>query len=176
MVQDVVDEDEDFSPLTPMQDDGSTRGYFDRLPHSSPRRPLERLHTEVLLRMVLQDAQTRLVFRAQAMLAADVQYYSPRDNDLDYPEKLAHGERDRDSTDSGSKTLVPRPSRPDSIDDDDPAFLALPPPESQEGWYPTLRVTLWILSCLWSYVDVSLASPESPLTKPAVFEDLSTLR
>lgn len=41
-------------------------------------------------------------------------------------------------------------------------FLALPPPESQEGWYPTLRVTLWILSCLWTYVDVSDFSLVTP--------------
>lgn len=52
------------------------------------RKPLSRLHTEVLLRMVLQDAQTRLVFRAQAVLQADVMYYAPKDGDLDYPEKL----------------------------------------------------------------------------------------
>lgn len=56
------------------------------------RTPLGRLHTEVLLKMVLQDAQTRLVFRAQALIQADVQYYAPRDGDLDYPEKLGSGE------------------------------------------------------------------------------------
>ena len=55
------------------------------------RKPLGRLHTEVLLKMVLQDAQTRLVFRAQALIQADVQYYAPRDGDLDYPEKLGTG-------------------------------------------------------------------------------------
>jgi hypothetical protein len=55
------------------------------------RKPLSRLHTEVLLKMVLQDAQTRLVFRAQALIQADVQYYAPRDGDLDYPEKLGTG-------------------------------------------------------------------------------------
>ena len=54
-------------------------------------KPLSRLHTEVLLKMVLQDAQTRLVFRAQALIQADVQYYAPRDGDLDYPEKLGTG-------------------------------------------------------------------------------------
>ena len=57
-----------------------------------PRRPLSRLHTEMLLSMVLQDAQTRLVFRAQAMLAADVRYYVPKEGDLDYPAKLALGQ------------------------------------------------------------------------------------
>jgi hypothetical protein len=52
-----------------------------------PRKPLSRLHTE----MVLQDAQTRLVFRAQALLQADVQYYAAKDGDLDYPAKLEKG-------------------------------------------------------------------------------------
>jgi hypothetical protein len=56
------------------------------------RKPLQRLHTEVLLRMVLQDAQTRLVFRAQAMLAQEVEYYVPKDGDLNYPDKLGEGE------------------------------------------------------------------------------------
>lgn len=56
------------------------------------RKPLSRLHTEVLLKMVLQDAQTRLVFRAQALISADVQYYAAKDGDLDYPAKLPSGE------------------------------------------------------------------------------------
>lgn len=62
---------------------------------------------------------------------------------------------------------MPKPSHPpnsislDGDEDEDPVFLALPPPESQEGWYPTLRMTLWILSCLWTYVD------------QGVFEDLA---
>jgi hypothetical protein len=43
----------------------------------------------------------------------------------------------------------------DPEDDDEPAFLSLPPPSVQEIWYPTLRVTLWVLSCLYTYVDVS---------------------
>jgi hypothetical protein len=54
-----------------------------------PRKPLSRLHTEVLLKMVLQDAQTRLVFRAQALIRADVDYYVPKEGDLDYPGKIA---------------------------------------------------------------------------------------
>lgn len=60
-------------------------------PHRRRRKPLGRLHTEVLLKMVLQDAQTRLVFRAQALIQADVQYYAPKDGDLNYPEKLGTG-------------------------------------------------------------------------------------
>jgi hypothetical protein len=47
----------------------------------------------------------------------------------------------------------------DEDDDDEPAFLSLPPPDAQSSWYPSLRVTLWVLSCLYSYVDVSRTSP-----------------
>jgi hypothetical protein len=74
------------SIMTRKDSSGPTPGGHHRL-----RRPLSRLHTEVLLKMVLQDAQTRLVFRAQALIQADVQYYAPRDGDLDYPEKLGTG-------------------------------------------------------------------------------------
>lgn len=38
-------------------------------------------------------------------------------------------------------------------EDDEPALLTLPPLDSQETWYPTLRVTLWVLSCLYTYID-----------------------
>ncbi|WVQ81860.1 hypothetical protein IAT38_003987 [Cryptococcus sp. DSM 104549] len=132
----------------------SGQGYG-HVQRKKKRKPLGRLHIEVLLKMVLQDAQTRLVFRAQALLSADVEYYAPKEGDLDYPEKLKSGPR-------GDK-LVPRQLAVslDADDDDDPAIIALPPPEAQETWYPSLRVTLWIISCLHTYVD------------SAVFEDLA---
>lgn len=68
------------------------------------------------------------------------------------------------------KSLVPRPEHAISLDGDDedderPAFLALPPAENQEAWYPTLRVTLWVLSCLWSYVDVSFVFPNATISE-----------
>lgn len=50
----------------------------------------------VLLQTILQDAQTRLVFRAQAVIQSDVLHYQPTPDDLDYPEKLVRlgaGER-----------------------------------------------------------------------------------
>ena len=55
------------------------------------------------------------------------------------------------------RALVPK-STSAILDDeeDDAVLLSLPPPEAQETWYPTLRVTLWVLSCLYTYVDVSL--------------------
>ncbi|ORX38511.1 Sec34-like family-domain-containing protein [Kockovaella imperatae] len=117
------------------------------------RKPLARLHIEVLLRMVLQDAQTRLAFRAQAMLRADVELYAPKDEDLDYPAKVAS-----QKAKIGQRQLS---ISLDPDDDDEPAFLSLPPTSVQDTWYPTLRSTLWILSCLYTYVEGS------------VFEDLA---
>ncbi|CAK9781075.1 Sec34-domain-containing protein [Cutaneotrichosporon oleaginosum] len=109
------------------------------------RKPLVRLHTEILLKMVLQDAQTRLVFRAQALVQSDVQYYAAKPSDLDYPEKLQ------------SEPAGPLVRRHVDLslddEDDEPAFLSLPPPEAQETWYPTLRTTLAVLSCLYTYID-----------------------
>lgn len=49
---------------------------------------LGRLHISRLLQMVLQDAQTRLFFKAQAMIQSDVRYYVPKPEDLNWPEIL----------------------------------------------------------------------------------------
>ena len=58
------------------------------VPPITPRRQLRQLHIGALLEMILQDAQTRLFFKAQAMVQAEIKYYVPKGNDLDYPAKL----------------------------------------------------------------------------------------
>jgi hypothetical protein len=52
------------------------------------KRRLGRLHISRLLQMVLQDAQTRLFFKAQAMIQSEVRYYVPKPEDLRWPELL----------------------------------------------------------------------------------------
>ena len=42
-----------------------------------------RLHIAHLLKMVLQDAQTRLFFKAQAVTQSEIRYYVPKEEDLD---------------------------------------------------------------------------------------------
>jgi conserved oligomeric Golgi complex subunit 3 len=49
---------------------------------------LGRLHIHQLLQMVLQDAQTRLFFKAQAVIQSEIRYYVPTVQDLAYPNKL----------------------------------------------------------------------------------------
>ena len=57
------------------------------LDHPKPR-GLGKLHIGHLLQMVLQDAQTRLFFKAQAVIQADIRNYTPKPEDLAYPDKL----------------------------------------------------------------------------------------
>lgn len=51
-------------------------------------RGLGRLHISHLLQMVLQDAQTRLFFKAQSLIQAEIRYYLPKPEDLAYPDIL----------------------------------------------------------------------------------------
>ncbi|PPQ83679.1 hypothetical protein CVT24_001169, partial [Panaeolus cyanescens] len=48
----------------------------------------KRLHTSQLLKMVLQDAQTRLFFKAQSVIQSEIRHFVPRDDDLKYPSIL----------------------------------------------------------------------------------------
>jgi len=47
-----------------------------------------RLHTGHLLKMVLQDAQTRLFFKAQAVVQSEIRHYVPSGDDLKWPDVL----------------------------------------------------------------------------------------
>jgi hypothetical protein len=49
---------------------------------------LGQLRIRQLLQMVLQDAQTRLFFKAQAVIQSEIRYYTPTAQDLAYPDKL----------------------------------------------------------------------------------------
>ena len=51
-------------------------------------KPLRRLNTAHLLQMILQDAQTRLFFKAQAIVQAEIRYFAPSNTDLDYPNNI----------------------------------------------------------------------------------------
>lgn len=58
------------------------------LDRPSGHRGLRTLHISHLLQMVLQDAQTRLFFKAQSVIQSEIRYYVPKPEDLAYPDKL----------------------------------------------------------------------------------------
>ncbi|KAG8864493.1 Golgi transport complex subunit 3 [Tulasnella sp. 330] len=109
---------------------------------------LRRLHVGNLLEMILQDAQTRLVFRAQAVVQSEIRYYVTKDGDLDYPQKLLSArEQPYDAADDPGSFAQP--------------LLRLPSLARVSTWYPTVKKTHWVLSQLHEYV------------KPAIFEDIA---
>lgn len=85
----------DVSALPDHDDDDTSSGDTETdelsVDLDRPRREkktLGRLHISHLLQMVLQDAQTRLFFKAQSVIQSDIRYYVPKPEDLAYPDIL----------------------------------------------------------------------------------------
>ncbi|KAG1715625.1 hypothetical protein ID866_1549 [Astraeus odoratus] len=117
------------------------------LEHPKPR-GLGGLRISHLLQMVLQDAQTRLFFKAQAVIQSEIRNYIPRPEDLAYPDKLIAARKPTSQFDIKEKESVSR-------------LFQLPSLDNKETWFPTVQKTIWVLSQLHDYV------------KPAVFEDIA---
>jgi len=72
------------SPSDDKEDNDELTVDFDK-----PRKQgLGRLHISHLLQMVLQDAQTRLFFKAQSVIQSEIRNFLPKAEDLAYPDKL----------------------------------------------------------------------------------------
>jgi hypothetical protein len=89
--------DVDNSDTTAITDGSSEIDEDDQLSIEDPRTAgmqpyaLRKLRVGHLLQLILQDAQTRLVFRSQAILQNEVKYYVPKGDDLDYPNRVQGG-------------------------------------------------------------------------------------
>lgn len=83
----------DLPPASPDEGSGSPAPDDDELDLELSRdvtkhKGLRTLHISHLLQMVLQDAQTRLFFKAQSVVQSEIRYYVPKPEDLTYPDKL----------------------------------------------------------------------------------------
>jgi hypothetical protein len=108
------------------------------------KKGLGQLHISHLLEMVLQDAQTRLFFKAQSVIQSDIRYYAPQPADLMYPDKLIG-------------TLVSATSSANGPSKEKESFsqlVRLPTLDKQETWYPPLQKTVWVLGQLHDFVNV----------------------
>ncbi|KAF8578039.1 cis-golgi transport vesicle tethering complex subunit [Ramaria rubella] len=88
-----------------------------------------RLHIRPILQLVLQDAQTRLLFKAQSVVQSEIHVDQHSNNGQELSEK----------EDDNQRRLFPLPSA-----------------QIQATWYPTLRKTLWVLSQLHDFVDPAI--------------------
>ncbi|KAG8800330.1 Golgi transport complex subunit 3, partial [Serendipita sp. 399] len=108
---------------------------------------MQKLQIGVLLQMILQDAQTRLVFKTQAIVQSDIRLHVPTEGDLRYPEKLMEHQ--------GAQEQPPLDINPDSDDDQE----RIRP--NQSSWYPSVRKAAWIMTVLREFV------------KPEIFRDIA---
>ena len=138
----IRDQDEDAEPLDANQLDFST-----------------------LIRQALEDAQTRLVFRTQTILRDEIENFRPKPADLDYPARNRHvslsGSKSNGPVTSGRKGSMAEPSTPVPkdpmiIDDGDSpsGCWGFDTEAALEGWYPTLRKAIWLLSRIYRLVNV----------------------
>ncbi|KAF2500787.1 Sec34-domain-containing protein [Lophium mytilinum] len=121
-----------------------------------------RLDFTALVHPALEDAQTRLVFLALAVLKNDIEDFKPKPEDLDYPAKnktaAASGAKSKQPALSGKKApaadATPIPKTPMVVEEEDGAdsrwnFNA---EAAFKDWYPTLRKAIWLLSKIYHLV------------------------
>ncbi|KAL8798663.1 MAG: hypothetical protein Q9200_007724, partial [Gallowayella weberi] len=125
------------------------------------------LDFSVLIQPALEDAQTRLVFRTQAILRDEIERYKPKPDVLDYPAcnrkvSLSGTKSQRPATSgrksSNAEPTTPMPKTPMIVEGGDSGdgqwgFDTL---AALQGWYPTLRKAIWLLSRIYRLVNVSL--------------------
>ena len=70
-------DDDDPNLSVKLNSDGKPNGKLGR-----------RLQISHLLKMVLQDAQTRLFFKAQSVIQSEIRHFVPKVEDLSYPDLL----------------------------------------------------------------------------------------
>jgi hypothetical protein len=116
-----------------------------------------------LVKPALEDAQSRLVFLALAVLRDDIENFRPKPEDLQYPSQAkdssatnAHGKRVPLSGRKNSTNLI-QPTSPVLGEDDDTASMfdsSLAGGDKQPiVWYPTLRKAVWLLSRIYRLVN-----------------------
>ena len=127
---------------------------------------MDQLDFSTLIHPALEDAQTRLVFRAQAILRDEIENYRPTPEDLDYPIRNRQvsfsGTKSNGPITSGRKGSVPEPKSPVPKDplivdesDSPNGRYGFDIEATFQGWYPTLRKAMWLLSRIYRLVNVS---------------------
>ena len=128
----------------------------------------DRFNFVPLVRPALEDAQTRLVFRALAILRNDIESFKPKPADLEISlhNQTSTGPRAKSNgpASSGRKTYQSEALPKDPIiveegdaDDEQPS---LDYQISYQGWYPTLQRAIWLLSRIYRLVNVRMSISE----------------
>lgn len=147
-----IDKDEDDED----DDDESMNGY--------PKRILD---FATLVQPALQDAQTRLVFLALAVLRDEIELYKPKPEDLEYPKKhrrtssaKVNGKSPAMSGRRNSIKETPAAKKPGDEEDDKlnggfDSQWGMESTKQSQTWYPTLPKAVRLLSRIYRLVNVS---------------------
>ena len=140
------------------------------------------LDFSILIQPALEDAQTRLVFRTQAILREEIESYKPKPEVLDYPGKNRRvslsGTKSNIPVTSGRKGSVPEPTTPmpktpTIVEEGDSpnSRWGIDTEATLQGWYPTLKKAIWLLSRIYRLVNVKfrVVRYESLLICPSVY-------
>jgi conserved oligomeric Golgi complex subunit 3 len=123
------------------------------------------LDFSVLIQPALEDAQTRLVFRTQAILRDEIERYKPRPEDIDYParnRRVLTSSNQISGRKAHSSTEAALPQTPKIVDEDvdspteRDAMWDFDSQSALDGWYPTLRKAIWLLSRIYRLVNVRI--------------------
>lgn len=121
-----------------------------------------------LIQNVMEDAQGRLVFRAQMFIQNDIQNYQPKPQDLENRRSTPKGEEEEEKEkssvvlDGATSTAAAILSIDQDTTSDTQSIqsssqrsnLLADGQDDTSGWFPTLQKTLWILSKLYRCVQV----------------------
>ncbi|KAL8823892.1 MAG: hypothetical protein Q9170_008295, partial [Blastenia crenularia] len=122
------------------------------------------LDFSILIQPMLEDAQTRLVFRTQAILRDEIERYKPTPDVLDYPannRKVSlSGTKGQGPATSGRRGSIaepttPMPKTPTIVEESDSpnGQWGFDTQAALQGWYPTLRKAIWLLSRIYRLVN-----------------------
>ncbi|TGJ71023.1 Golgi transport complex subunit 3 [Orbilia oligospora] len=102
-----------------------------------------------LVQSPLHDAQARIIFRAQNVIRNDIENFIPKPEDLDYPERNKIIQTPLKSPRVGKilDPVSPMEGENPSQFDTDAVF---------QGWYPSLRKSIWLLSRIYRLVNSSV--------------------
>ncbi|GJJ06414.1 hypothetical protein Clacol_000605 [Clathrus columnatus] len=113
------------------------------------QRNMVRPYIRPILQLVLQDAQTRLLFKAQTLMESEIRFFKPSPDDITYPSDL----QPQSAYPLATKELFEK----------EEGLMKLLPASiyHRRTWYHTINKTLWILSQLYDFVN------------PVVFNDIA---
>lgn len=121
------------------------------------------LDFSILIQPALEDAQSRLVFRTQSIMQTSIEKFKPRPEDINYPEhnrqisfsgalRVPAGADASDSHTSLPKMIVVDEESYPPHDEPDTTWEANAG-SVLDGWYPTLKTAIWLLSRIYRLVN-----------------------